>query len=81
MTSKLRIVLGYVYSILSAVIYGCMPVMAKYIYAEGVNPLTLVFLRNFLALPSLAVLALRQKKALKCPVRSILPLSIPAFFG
>ncbi len=81
MTSKRRIVLGYAYSILSAVIYGCMPVMAKYIYAEGVNPLTLVFLRNFLALPSLAVLALRQKKALKCPARSILPLSIPAFFG
>ena len=81
MTSKRRIVLGYAYSILSAVIYGCMPVMAKYIYAEGVNPLTLVFLRNFLALPSLAVLALWQQKTLKCPVRSVLPLGIPAFFG
>ena len=45
---------GYLYAMLSAVIYGCMPLMAKYIYAEGVTPTTLVFLRNLLALPSLA---------------------------
>jgi len=73
--------LGYAYSILSAVIYGCMPLMASYIYAEGVNPMTLVLLRNFLALPSLAALALWQKKTLRCPVRAVLPLGIPAFFG
>ena len=81
MTSKRRMIVGYAYSILSAVIYGCMPLMAKYIYAEGVNPMTLVLLRNLLALPSLAVLAYRQRGTLACPVRSVLPLGIPAFFG
>ena len=29
------------FALLSAVIYGCMPLMAKYIYADGVTPLTL----------------------------------------
>ena len=50
-----KIYKGYTYAILSAVIFGCMPLMAKYIYADGVNPMSLVFLRNLLALPSLAI--------------------------
>lgn len=48
-TMRKKIVLGYVYALLSAVIYGCMPLMAKLIYADGVNPMTLSFLRNALA--------------------------------
>ena len=55
--------IGYMYAIISAIIYGCMPIMAKYIYADGVNALTLVFLRNFLALPVLAILAFSNKNA------------------
>ncbi|HWP51397.1 MAG TPA: DMT family transporter [Clostridia bacterium] len=52
---------GCVYIILSAVIFGCMPLMAKNIYAEGVNAISLVLLRNVLALPVLYLL-LRAKK-------------------
>lgn len=81
MEGKRKLILGYACAILSAVIYGCMPLMAKYIYAEGVTPMTLVFLRNALALPSLALLALLQKKTLRKPLRQILPLGIPALFG
>ena len=81
MTSTKQRLAGYVCAILSAVIYGCMPIMAKYIYAEGVTPMTLVLLRNALALPSLALLSIIQKKTLKRPVRQILPLGIPALFG
>ena len=81
MASKRQQVAGFVCAILSAVIYGCMPIMAKYIYAEGVTPMTLVFLRNALALPSLALLAILQKKTLRRPAKSILPLCIPALFG
>ena len=81
MTSTRQRLAGYVCAILSAVIYGCMPIMAKYIYAEGVTPMTLVLLRNALALPSLALLSIIQKKTLKRPVRQILPLGIPALFG
>lgn len=78
---KKKMVAGYIYSVLSAVIYGCMPIMAKLIYAEGVNAMTLVCLRNLLALPSLAVLAFWQRKTLKIPLRSFLSMSIPSLFG
>lgn len=63
---------GYFFAVLSAIIYGCMPLMAKYIYADGVNPFTLVFLRNLFSLIPLALLAYREKKTLKIP-RSLLP--------
>ena len=76
-----KIVSGYIFAILSAVIYGCMPLMAKYIYMDGVTPTTLVFLRNFLALPILAVLALMQKKTLKIPLRAMPSLAIISLFG
>ncbi len=72
---------GYVYSILSAVIYGLMPLMATHIYADGVNALTLVFLRNFLALPSLAILAFFQNKTLKIEIKSFFSTSILSFLG
>ena len=81
MTSNAKRLTGYICAILSAVIYGCMPLMAKYIYAEGVTPMTLVLLRNALALPSLALLAYLQKRPLRRPARQILPLGIPALFG
>lgn len=72
---------GYIFVLISAVIYGCMPLMAKYIYANGVNPLTLVFLRNFLALPSLAILALINDKTLKVPLKVLPPISLVSFLG
>jgi len=54
---------GYLFAVLSAVIYGCMPLMAKHIYADGVNPLTLVFLRNLFSLIPLGLLALREGRS------------------
>ncbi len=72
---------GYIFVLLSAVIYGCMPLMAKYIYADGVNPLTLVFLRNFLALPSLAVLSLIKDKSLKVSFNVLPKISLVSFLG
>lgn len=72
---------GYLMVIVSAVIYGCMPLMSKYIYADGVNPATLVFLRNLLALPSLAILGYLQSKTLKAPVKALPSIGILAAFG
>ena len=43
--------LGYLCVILSAVIFGCMPLGANFLYAQGVTPMSLVFLRNLLSLP------------------------------
>ena len=52
--------LGYLCVILSAVIFGCMPLGAAVLYAEGVTPASLVLLRNCLSLPLLALLAHRS---------------------
>lgn len=79
--SKQKNFLGYFYAMASAVIHGCMPIMAKYIYADGISPLSLVFFQTFLALPSLALLAFRQQKTLKAPLRIVLPLGLLALFG
>lgn len=76
-----RMIKGYLAVILSAVIYGCMPLMAKYIYADGVTPMTLVFLRNFLALPVIAVMALAQNKSLRIPLKMLPRVSLTSLFG
>ena len=76
-----KIYKGYLYAILSAVIFGSMPLMAKYIYADGVSPMTLVFLRNLLALPSLAVLAWMQEKSLAVPVKVLPSVSLISLVG
>lgn len=44
---------GYLYAILSAIIFGCSPLAAKFVYQEGLNPFILTFYRNMLALPVL----------------------------
>lgn len=72
---------GYIFAIVSAVIYGCMPLMAKFIYAEGVNPMTLVFLRNFLALPSLAILAFPKKARRGFPKKAMPGICLLSFLG
>ncbi len=72
---------GYIMVIVSAVIYGCMPLMAKYIYADGVNPTTLVLLRNLLALPSLGALSLIQSKTLKVDIKKLPYVGLLAAFG
>ena len=38
-----KMIKGYLLVVLSAIIFGLMPLMAKFIYAEGVNSITLVF--------------------------------------
>ena len=60
---------GCIFAVLSAVIYGCMPLMAKYIYADGVTPFTLVFLRNMFSLIPLGLLAYREQKTFKIPLQ------------
>ena len=72
---------GYIFAILSAVIYGCMPLMASYIYADGVNPFTLVFLRNCFSIPVLGFIAYMKKGSLKIPVKMLPRISLIAVLG
>lgn len=51
-----KLLLGYVYLLAAAVIFGCMPLGANIIYSDGVTPFSLVLLRGLLASPVLAVL-------------------------
>lgn len=53
---------GYIAVIISAIVFGSMPLMAKTVYQEGGNPVTLSFLRFFLVLPVLAYFVNRNKK-------------------
>lgn len=76
-----KLIKGYLAVIASAVIYGCMPLMAKLIYADGVNAMTLVFLRNFLALPVIAAMAYGQCRSLKISPKLLVSVSSTALFG
>ncbi len=70
--------LGYLCVILSAVIFGCMPLGANFLYAQGVTPMTLVFLRNLLSLPVLALLCQKQG-GLRISRGALLETSLTAF--
>lgn len=72
---------GYLFIITSAIIFGCTPLGAKFSYADGVNSLTLVFLRNFLSLPILAILAKGASGSLSIRKDALNEISLIALFG
>ena len=72
---------GYLYIILSAVIYGCMPMAAKFIYADGVSSLCLGFLRNLLAVPILALLAVKSGQPLRIDKKAFKSLIVVGLFS
>ncbi len=76
-----KLLKGYLFVILSAVLYGLMPLMTTFLKADGANSYSLVFLRNALSLPVLAVMALSQQKTLKVPVGELPTIAIAALFG
>ena len=76
-----KLIKGYLFVIASAFIFGCMPLMAKFIYAEGVNSMSLVFLRNTLAIPMLGIIVVAQKGSLKVQPKALLPISAIAIMG
>lgn len=72
---------GYAFVIMSAVIFGCMPLMAKHIYADGVTSISLVFMRNLFSLPVLAMLAFLESRSLKISPRAFPKLAVISIFG
>ena len=72
---------GCIFAVCSAVIYGSMPLMAKSIYADGVNAFTLVFLRNLFSLIPLGILAFQEQKTLKIPRALVPSVSLMALLG
>lgn len=53
---------GMLLVVLSAVLFGCMPLMTRMIYSNGGTPAELTLLRNFLALPALLLLMRRGEE-------------------
>ena len=56
---------GCLFVISSAVIFGCMPLGAKFIYANGVNAISLAFYRNLLAIPVMYLIVRASRESLK----------------
>lgn len=78
---KNKLILGYFLVIASAVIFGCMPLITRLLYAEGLNSFTLVFLRNLLSLPMLAVGAALGGSRLRVKPRALPSIGILAVMG
>ena len=76
-----NLIKGYIFVALSAVIFGLMPLMAKFIYNDGLNPVSLVFFRNCLSLPVLAILSLATGGSLKIKPSAIPQISLIAIVG
>ncbi len=76
-----KLFMGYMMVIVSAFLFGCMPLITKHIYNQGIGRESVVLLRNLLALPVLGILAWLQSKSFKIPVRSLPSISIIALMG
>ncbi|MBR6555528.1 MAG: DMT family transporter [Clostridia bacterium] len=72
---------GYLAVIASACLYGCMPLLTKFIYADGVGVLTAVLMRNVLAMPVLGILAKCSGQQLKVPGKALLRIGVAGILG
>ncbi len=72
---------GYLLVIISALIFGLMPLMAKFIYREGITPQSLVLLRTGLATPFLFILSVATRGKLKLPPRAVPSVALIALMG
>jgi drug/metabolite transporter (DMT)-like permease len=72
---------GYALVILSAVLFGFMGLINSYIDRDAVSRETVVLLRNALGLPVLAIMARKQQKTLRIPVKAVPGLALIALLG
>lgn len=72
---------GYLLVITSAFLFGCMPLITKNIYAQGVNSLSVVFLRNLLSIPVLGALTFWKDRTLRVPAKALLPIAAIGLTG
>ena len=72
---------GKICLILSALIYGIAPMLAKIAYMGGVNGMTLTFLRTFLMLPLLFVLMLARGRSFRLNKKELFDINILGVVG
>jgi len=71
---------GYLYVIISAVIFGCSPLCAKVLNAVGLNATSIVFFRNAPSLPFLALMVMKSGEGLKTNRTDLLKLVSAGLF-
>ena len=67
---------GYALGAIAAATYGMNPTFALPLYADGMNPDSVLLLRYGLALPIIAAMTLLRGRSLKVPLRSIPALAL-----
>lgn len=72
---------GMALVILSAVIFGITPTMAKYTYSHGSNPVMMTMFRSLLPLPIIIGYLLLKKIPMKIPLKTLGKISIVALIG
>lgn len=72
---------GYLFVILSAVIFGCNPLLVTFLREEGIHAFSLVLLRNFLSLPLLTFLAFHQNRTLRIPAKALPSMAAVGIMG
>lgn len=76
-----KTVTGYLLVILSAVIFGSLPLLVKSIYAQGVNSLSVILWRNLLSAPVAGLIALQQYKSLRIAPRALASVAAVGLMG
>ena len=72
---------GIALVILSAVIFGITPTMAKYTYTHGSNPVMMTMFRSLLPIPIILAFLLFKKIPIKIPAKTLGKISIFALIG
>lgn len=72
---------GIIYTMLSAITFGVMPILARFAYDGGINAFTLVFLRSFFAVFMLLIYLIIKKVDFKINKEQIKTLIILGILG
>lgn len=75
------IVKGYIYVIISGILFGCMPLFANIFYNNGITSLSLVLYRFLLSIPVLYIICKRLNIDLKIKKREFKDLLLISIFG
>lgn len=78
---KNKLALGYILVIASAIVYGLTPLITTIIKGAGVHPFSIVFFRNLLSIPMLAIAAKASGGKLKIDPRALPSITWIALFG
>lgn len=76
---------GYIAVIISGIVYGCMPLLAKIVFSNGGNPINLAFWRFFISIFPLYIILRRNKnvslRLTKMEIKQIILLGILGYAG